>query len=91
MRSGQTEETRRKIECIRAVFYHQNNYYLRITDKIIKEVKKKPKATKMSNDESGDKKHWLVLPYKGVKETSILRSIQDYVKKLLPKNSFLHA
>ena len=39
-----------EIEHIRAVFYHQNNYPLWVIDKIINEVKEKPKVTKLEND-----------------------------------------
>ena len=76
-------------ECIRTILYHQNNYPLWITDRITKEVKEKPKFKKVDNDESGDKKHRLVLPCKGNKGTDILRSMEEYVRKLLPKKSTL--
>ena len=52
-------------------------------------MKEKQKFTKVDNDESGDKKHRLVLPYKGDKETRLLRSVEKYVRKLLPKKSTL--
>ena len=78
-----------EIEYIRAVFYHQNNYPLWLIDKIINEVKEKPKVTKVDNVESCDKKHRLVLPYKGDRGNHILRSMKKYVRKLLPKKSTL--
>ena len=39
----------------------------------------------MENNESGNKKHRLVLTYKSDKGTHILRSMEKYVRKLLPK------
>ena len=39
----------------------------------------------MDSDKSRDKKHRLVVSYKGDKGTHILRSMENYVKKLLPK------
>ena len=39
---------------------------------MISEVKEKPKVAKVNNDESGDKKDWLVLRYKGDKGTHFL-------------------
>ena len=52
-------------------------------------MKEKPKATKVDNDKSGDRKHRLVLPSKGNKGAHLLRSMEKYVKKLLPKKSML--
>ena len=52
-------------------------------------MKENPKVTKVDNDESGDEKHRLVLPYKGDKRTHILRSMERYVRKLLSKKSTL--
>ena len=52
-------------------------------------MKEKPKFKKADNDESGDKKHRLVLSCKGNKGTHILRSMEKYVRKLLPKKSTL--
>ena len=43
----------------------------------------------MDNGESGERKHRLVLPNKGDTGTHILRSIEKYVRKLLPKKSRL--
>ena len=43
----------------------------------------------MNNDESGDGKHWSEQPYKGDKGTNILRSMEKYVRKLIPKKSTL--
>ena len=51
-----------EIEYIKSVIYQQDNYPLWVIDKIINEVKEKPEITKVDNDESSDKKHWLVLP-----------------------------
>ena len=69
-----------EIEYVRAVFYHQNIYHLWVINKITKEVKEKPKATKVDNDKSGDRKHRLVLPSKGNKGAHLLRSVEEYVK-----------
>ena len=52
-------------------------------------MKEKPKVTKVDNDESGDKQHRLVLPYKTDRGNRILSSIEKYVRKLLPKKSTL--
>ena len=52
-------------------------------------MKEEPNITKLDNDESGDKKHRLVLPYKSDKETDILRSVEKYLRKLLLKKSAL--
>ena len=47
---------------------------------MIDKVKKKPKATKVDNDESGDRnKHGI----------HILRSMEKYVRKILPKKTTL--
>ena len=73
----------------RAVFYHQNNYSLWVIDKIINKVKEKPKVTKVDNDESGDKKRRLVLPYIGDRGNHVLRSMEKYVRELPPKKSTL--
>ena len=43
----------------------------------------------MSNDESGDGKDPSEQPYKGDKGTNILRSMEKYVWKLIPKKSTL--
>ena len=43
----------------------------------------------MNNDESGDGKHRSEQPYKGDKGTNILRSMEKYVRKLIPKKSTL--
>ena len=77
----------KEIEYIREVFYNQKNYPLWIIDRFIHRVKEKPKVIKLENDESGNKKHRFVLPYKGDKGTHILRSMENYVSKLLPKKS----
>ena len=69
--------------------YHQNNYPLWVTDKIFKEVKENHKVIQMNNDESGDGKHRSEQPYKGDKGTNILRSMEKYVRKLIPKKSTL--
>ena len=69
-----------EIEHIRAVFYHQNNYPLWVIDKIINEVKEKAKVTKLENDENGDKKHRLVLPYKVDTGNHILRSMKNMLE-----------
>ena len=74
-----------EVEHIRAVFYHQNNYPFWVFDKIINEVKEKPKVTKVDTDKSGDKKHRLVLPNKGDRGNHVLRSMEKFVRKLLPK------
>lgn len=34
---------------------------------------REPKVTKVNNNESGDKKDWLALPYKGDQETRFLK------------------
>ena len=52
-------------------------------------MKEKLKVTKVDNDESGGKKHRLVLPYKGDKGTHLLRSMEKCVRKQLPKKSTL--
>ena len=52
-------------------------------------MKEKPKVNTVDNDKVGDKKHRLVLPDKGDKGTHILRSMEKYVRKLLPKKSTL--
>ena len=39
----------------------------------------------MDNDESGDKKHRLVLPYKGDMGNHVLRSMEMHGRKLIPK------
>ena len=52
-------------------------------------MKQKPKAIKVDSDESGDKKHRLVLPYKVDRGNHVLRSMEKYVTKLLPKKSTL--
>ena len=43
----------------------------------------------VDNDESGDIKHQLVLLHKGDKGIHILRPMEKYVRKLLPKKSKL--
>ena len=48
-------------------------------------MKNKPKVTKVDNDESGDKKHRLVLPYKGDMGNHVLRSMEMHGRKLIPK------
>ena len=52
-------------------------------------MKEKLKVTKVDNDESGGKKHRLILTSKGDKGTHILRSMENYLRKLLAKNSTL--
>lgn len=42
----------KEIEYIKTVFYHQNSYPLWVIEKIINEVKQKPKLTKVDNGES---------------------------------------
>ena len=41
----------------------------------------------MENNESGHKNRRLVLPYKGDRRVHILRSMENYVRKLLSKKS----
>ena len=65
-----------EMEYIKAVFCHQKNYPVWVIDKIINEMKEKPIVTKVENDASGDKKHWLILTYKGDKRTHILKSME---------------
>ena len=43
----------------------------------------------MDNDESGDIKHQFALLHKGDKGIDILRSVEKFVRKLLPKKSTL--
>ena len=43
----------------------------------------------MDNDESGDIKHQFALLHKGDKGIDILRSVEEFVRKLLPKKSAL--
>ena len=52
-------------------------------------MKENPKVILMNNDESGDGKHPSEQPYKGDKGTNILRSMEKYVRKLIPKKSSL--
>ena len=78
-----------EIEYIRAVFFYHNSYPRQVTDKIINKVKKKSKVAAVDNDESGDIKHQLALLYKGDKGIDILRLVEKFVRKLLPKKSTL--
>ena len=81
------------------VFYYQINCRLlplsnqlpsfTIINKKINKVKEKTKLTNVSDDESSNKKHQLVLPKKGDKRTQILRLMEEYVRKLPSKKSAL--
>ena len=42
-----------------------------VTDKVLNEVKEKPKNNNVINDENVQKRHWLVLPFNGDKGTNI--------------------
>ena len=48
-------------------------------------MKGKPIVKKVENDASGDKKHWLILTYKGDKRTHILKSMEKVCQKVTPK------
>ena len=53
------------------------------------EAQEKRKVTKVENNESGHENRRLVLPYKGDRRVHILRSMENYVRKLLSKKSTL--
>lgn len=78
------------------VFYYQINCRLlplsnelpsfTLINKKINKVKEKTKLTNVSDDESSNKKHQLVLPKNGDKRTQILRLMEEYVRKLLSRS-----
>ena len=71
-----------KLEHIRTVFHHRNNYPLWVINKVINSAKKVP-STNESDSSSNDKTHRLMFPYQGDKGSHLLKSTKRYVSKLL--------
>ena len=77
------EYLKEELEHIRTVFHHRNNCPLWVINKVIADAKKVPSASE-NDSSSNDKIHRLMLPYQGDKGSNLLKSMKQYVGKLLP-------
>ena len=77
-----------KLEHIRTVFHHRNNYPLWVINNVIDDAKKVP-STNENDSSSNDKIHRLMLPYQGDKDSNLLKSMKRYVSKLLQEHTKL--
>ena len=82
------EHLKEKLEHIRTLCHHRNDYPLWVINKFIDDIKKIPSANE-NDSSSNDKIHRLLLPYQGDKGSNLLKSMKRHVSKLVPEHAKL--
>ena len=84
---------RKEINHLKYVFRHYNNYPMWVINQIIKQVEHKHTQQNLvdniaENNEPSveNKKHLLLLPYRGRKDNYVIKSLKKQISKLLPEN-----